>query len=188
MCCFAGVCTYVYVHLVVRMNWIGTTEASNWIGCDVIFYAAWYGSRQNFMCWLFVRFASPSSLLLLLFHIHSFLMCGCHQCRCALLLILLFLASCTNAWRITMQEFRVYIDYRIICFLWILLKCVFFLILGRCLFSVDSRAKMCMTCVPVCLCVWTIYHNNNWSETTMEQWTEEGCMLIARFISTHWIT
>ena len=37
MCCFAGVCTYVYVHLVVRMNWIGTTEASNWIGCVVIF-------------------------------------------------------------------------------------------------------------------------------------------------------
>lgn len=71
---------FLCVHLVVRMNWIGTTEVERArakpgkrairIGCEcAVNLCSWYGSRQNFMCF-------------------SFLICGCcHQCRCALLLL-----------------------------------------------------------------------------------------------------
>lgn len=134
------------VHLVVRLNWIGTTEPSNWIGCAVHFYAHDTVADRTLCVFLFL--------------------CGCHQCRCALLLLLdfvlfvlvlllllpLLLASCTNAWRITMAA-PIALDSRLlpsICLYFVFCACV-------CIFI-----KLNMWCV------WTIYHNNNWSETTME--------------------
>lgn len=188
MCCFAGVCTYASVHLVVRMNWIGTSEASNWIGCVVIFMQhdtvadrtlcagflfASLRHRRFCCCFVFILFlcAVVINVVVRCFFFFHFL----HRARTR------DVSQCKSSESTltidSFASFGFYLNTSLFFFTWTLSSVCWF-----------KNQDVHDVCACVCMCVWTIYHNNNWSETTMEQWIEEGCMLIARFISTHWIT
>lgn len=85
-----------YMHLVVRMNWIGTDqEASNWES-DVLYIYAHDTVADRTLC---ACFSSSFFCFFVLFNSISFSYAVVISVVvCALLL----LASCTNAWRITM--------------------------------------------------------------------------------------